>query len=461
MAATPLPNSAQNPARDPGVADRLAELRGPVPARHHDARTIAALTANPGCARRSVLDAAGVDKRALAERIGFGPRFGQSPFAISRGNAFEKLVKSDGGVTLLRLLTQELGLDVPTGVQNPDSAGLADDQWVDLGTGEREERYRRTRDLVAAAVREPGAAAPVLADHPMLRLEVGGRTAYVEPDLVAFRARPRAVGAQVDASGVAGPVPGAEGHWRWYLAEIKSFAMIDGRADPVKVAEAATQAAVYVLAFQALLAGLGLPPELAATDVVLVCPKDFSNTPTAALVDVRRQLAAVRRQLDRLPRIGALLDGLDAGLTFDLSVDEDGEPVQGAAELGKAVAAIEARYAPECISRCDMAFCCRDEARMTGSTDVLGRSIRDALGGIGAMRDVIALSRREALGDAAGLVVHAEADAGIEVKVEADIDIDGNEDLDFAEAARLLGVARRARREALAEAQLRQREAAA
>src|SRR5438270_10649604 len=44
------------------IGDRLAELRGPVPPRHHDARTIAALTANPGCARRAVLDAAGVDK---------------------------------------------------------------------------------------------------------------------------------------------------------------------------------------------------------------------------------------------------------------------------------------------------------------------------------------------------------------------------------------------------------------
>lgn len=449
MAATPPPNPAQNAARDPDVADRLAELRGPIPARHHDARTIAALTANPGCARRSVLDAAGVDKRALAERVGFGPRFGQSPFAISRGNAFEKLVKSDGGVTLLRLLCEELGLEVQQTARNPEHD--LGDQWVDLGTGEREERYRRTRDLVAASAREPGAG-PVLADHPMLRLEVGGRAAYVEPDLVAFRARPRVPGTAVHAYGVTGSAAGSAAPWRWYLAEIKSFAMIDGRADPVKVAEAATQAAVYVLAFQALLSGLGLPPGLAATDVVLVCPKDFSNTPTAALVDVRRQLAAVRRQLDRLPRIGTLLDGLDAGLSFDLSTDEDGEPLHGAAQLGKAVAAIEARYAPECISRCDMAFYCRDEARATGSTEVLGRSIRDALGGIGAMRDVLALSGREDTG--------GDTDRGAGVETDVEIDIDGavNRGLDFAEAARLLSVARRARFEALAEAELRHRE---
>jgi hypothetical protein len=216
--------------------------------------------------------------------------------------------------------------------------------------------------------------------------------------------------------------------WRWQLAEIKSFAMIDGRADPMKVAEAATQAAVYVLAFQRLLADLGLPADSVATQVVLICPKDFTNTPAAALVDVRRQLAAVRRQLDRLPRIGELLDTLDAGVTFDLSKDAGGEPSQDPAQLGKAVATIEARYAPECVSRCDMAFYCRDEARTAGSTDVLGRAVRDALGGIGSVHEALVLSEAGPVGD------------------------DAYEDADMAEAARLLSTARRARRDALREA---------
>ncbi len=397
------------------IADRLAELRGPVPPRHHDARTIAALTGNPGCSRRAVLDAAGVDKRALAERIGFGARFGQSPFAISRGNAFEKLVKADGGAMLLRLLREDVGLAVAD-----DESGHS---WVDLGEGEREERYRNTRELVAAAARDPEARV-ALADHPLLTLDVGGRTAYVEPDLVAFRVR-------------GGGVGGGAGEWRWHLAEIKSFAMIDGRADPMKVAEAATQAAVYVLAFQRLLADLGLPTGSVATQVVLICPKDFTNTPVAALVDVRRQLSAVRRQLDRLPRIGELLDTLDAGVTFDLSKDADGEPAQDAAQLGKAIATIEARYAPDCVSRCDMAFYCRDEARTAGSTDVLGRSVRDALGGIGSVHEALMLSE-------------ADAFSG-----------DSYEDADLAEASRLLRTARRARRDALREARERAQESAA
>lgn len=435
------------------IADRLAELRGPVPPRHHDARTIAALTGNPGCARRAVLDAAGVDKRALAERIGFGPRFGQSPFAISRGNAFEKLVKADGGAALTTLLRDGLGLAI--------GEGWGDGAWTDLGSGEREQRYQHTRELVAAAARNPAAQVP-LVDHPLLKLDVGGRAAYVEPDLVAFRVR--ADGAEDIATGdmtahgardVAAPRVG-EPSWRWYLAEIKSFAVIDGRADPVKVAEAATQAAVYVLAFQTLLADLGLPTTQVATEVVLVCPKDFTNTPTATLVDVRRQLAAVRRQLDRLPRIGELLETLDAGITFDLSKDTDGVHVRAAEELGKAVATIDARYAPECVSRCDMAFYCRDEARAAGSTDLLGRAVRDALGGVGTVLQALALSNA-CDGDSHGADLrsadlHGTDSHGADLRELIDLPGDADGDAELAEAARLLRTARRARREALREA---------
>ncbi|HLL36623.1 MAG TPA: hypothetical protein VK545_22700, partial [Streptomyces sp.] len=57
---------------------RLAELRGPdVPAKALDARALAALAANPGCARRAVLDGAVVDKTRLADALGSPSAFGQ------------------------------------------------------------------------------------------------------------------------------------------------------------------------------------------------------------------------------------------------------------------------------------------------------------------------------------------------------------------------------------------------
>ncbi|MYT19027.1 hypothetical protein GTW69_01755, partial [Streptomyces sp. SID7760] len=92
------------------LRQRLADLRGPaVPPRPLDARALAALAANPGCGRRALLDGAGVDKTALAAALGSPSAFGQSQFAIVRGNAFEARVKGDGGAELLRLVHEHLG----------------------------------------------------------------------------------------------------------------------------------------------------------------------------------------------------------------------------------------------------------------------------------------------------------------------------------------------------------------
>jgi hypothetical protein len=41
------------------TAAALARIRGEVPERNHNARTISALTSNPGCSRRAIMDAAG------------------------------------------------------------------------------------------------------------------------------------------------------------------------------------------------------------------------------------------------------------------------------------------------------------------------------------------------------------------------------------------------------------------
>ena len=421
------PSAPQVPAAATGSAAattaRLDALRGPVAPRSHDARTIAALTVNPGCSRRAVLDAAGVDKRKLAERIGFPARYGQSPFAITRGIAFEKQVKANSCAALLELLRTGLGFEVP------------EHEYVDLGadpepgagpaaagagaTVDRATRYERTRALFGRVA----AGEALLADHPLLRLDVGGRPAYVEPDVVALSARPAGASAATPA--------------RLYVAEVKSFAVIDGQADPAKVGAAATQAAVYVLALRRLFAAIGADPALVAEDVILVCPKDFANQPSAHLLDVRRQLAAVERQLARLPRIGALIADLDPAVDFDLAVDpptgegEAGREHRSAAELAKSLTVIEARYAPECVTNCEMAFHCRAEARAAGAADVLGRSVRDALGGVERIDEVLALADGDAGADANG-AAGSGAGAG------------GN-----GEAARLLRAASRAYGEAL------------
>lgn len=343
-----------------GTEVRLDRIRGRVPALNHTARTIAALTTNPGCARRAILDAAGVDKQRLAAYLGFPARFGRSRFSITRENAFEAQLKADGCAELLRLLREHLGLPIPE---------ASYDNLEDVGGNEAPGlRHARTRNLLARAAASGGDAG-TLFDRPLLRLEVAGRNVYLEPDLIAFQVR-----------------------GRFHVVEIKSFAVIDGQADGDKVASAAIESAVYVLALRRLLDELGFDAETAVSDtVILVCPENFSNRPVAADLDVRRQLTVLHRQLARLERVDALLDALPPDLTFDLDPDDSGTPRRPPAEVAGAVRTVQARYTPECLASCEMCFFCRHEAR--GTTSVLGRAARDDLGGVEHVAAVLRLAR--------------------------------------------------------------------
>jgi hypothetical protein len=203
---------------------------------------------------------------------------------------------------------------------------------------------------------------------------VGGQNVYLEPDLVA-----------VQRGGMI------------HVIEIKSFPVIDGQADGEKAAAAAIQAAVYVLALRRMLGR----PELVSDEIVLVCPKDFSNTPVATRVDVRRQILVLEHQLARLTSIDMLLDRLPSELTLDVSDRCDGVLVKPAVDLTDALGHLPARYAPSCLSVCEMAFFCRDEA--AGCTAALGVEVRERLGGVETVT--------EALGLAEGTVAPADDQA--------------------------------------------------
>ncbi|MFB6844751.1 hypothetical protein ACFCXS_07800 [Streptomyces sp. NPDC056373] len=383
------------PPRTRGTAlrHRLAELRGPdVQAKALDARALAALAANPGCARRAILDGAGVNKAALASALGSPSAFGQSQFALTRGNAFEAKVKADGGAELLRLVHEKLDRSAEPPV---------DARVPDLTASGPRGRTARTELELREATAHPGAW--TLLDHPMLALEVAGSPAFLEPDAVVVHP---------DGS--------------WTVVEIKSFPLLDGSADPAKVGAAARQAAVYVLALEELAARLGAQPEQDATRlgtepegdaaqpgaepegdagtdgaegtavstprvrhrVLLVCPRDFSNLPAASAVDIRKQRAVTARQLARLTRIEDIADALPEGTCFS--------PELPAEELTAAVESVPATYAPECLSACELAFHCRTRSRQEGAVTSLGRPVRAELGGLTTVEDVLAAARGEA-----------------------------------------------------------------
>lgn len=332
---------------------RLDRLRGRTLPVTHNARTISALAANPGCARRALMDAAGVNKQDIATCTRHPAPFGQSRFAIARGNAFEAQVKENGAAQLLSLLRERIGLDVT-------QAG-----YTDLGeVGANEAlalRHAHTRRQLSAA----GQRGRAMFDHPLLRLAVGGRHAYLEPDLLALH---------MDGT--------------FHVVEIKSFSVIDDQADPAKTAAAAIQSAVYVRALRDLLAGA---PYTVHHETVLVAPRDFSNQPTAVRLDVRRQLSVLDRQLSRLDRIENLLALYPADLTFDLDPDPAGRPRRDPDDLTGAVKRVDANYSPQCLATCELCYLCREEA--AGTTGALGKSVREDLGGIEMTGQALALAR--------------------------------------------------------------------
>lgn len=295
-----------------------------------------------------------MNKTVLAQALGSPSAFGQSQFAFMRGNAFEARVKADGGADLMRLLAEHMGTAEPVDVAVPD-----------LTAAGPEGRAARTALALREATEGGGWS---LFDHPMLALDVAGSPAYLEPDAVV-----------VDPAG------------RWTVIEIKSFPMIDASADAAKVGAAARQAAVYVLALERIAAHVGSGGAGGATStggasvhdrILLVCPKDFSNLPTAAAVDVRKQLAVTRRQLARLTRIEDIAAALPEGTTFD--------PGLPPAELTAAVESVGAAYAPECLAACELAFHCRGRARDAGAVEALGRGLRGELGGLTTVDAVLA-----------------------------------------------------------------------
>ena len=138
--------------------------------------------------------------------------------------------------------------------------------------------------------------------------------------------------------------------------EIKSFAVIDEQADGGKVAAAATQSAVYVLALRRLLGD-----DKVSHEIVLVCPKDFSNQPAATKVDVRKQLIVLRTSSRRLTRIDALLDALPAGPDVRPRARRDGRPTRPL-PISRCAQPHRRPVRARLPGTCEMAFFCRDEA---------------------------------------------------------------------------------------------------
>lgn len=341
-------------------------IRGTLPRAPVNARSVAALTENPGCTRRRVIDAAGVAAHDLAASLGHPTLRGQSPFAIEGGNRFEDRLKKRSDYELLvDALAPFVSLPKPPEliVEDVNRVGkLPDAQaWMDA-------RAERTDDALTR-VATGSADAPHVVDHPVLRFDLAGVTVNLEPDALAFR-----VGERLE------------------LVEIKAYPVIDGQADPNKLASTAGQAAVYHMALRATLSRLGLDPELLVWSFILVAPRNFGRTPVAHRVPLKKKSMSLERVLRSVPNTGEVLTALSGELTFDVDPNGDLGAIEARAALTAAVGAVEARYVPECLQNCDMAKFCRFDSWSHDAPARLGRHARDNLAGVASLADALRLA---------------------------------------------------------------------
>jgi hypothetical protein len=222
------------------IEQRLAEVRGGAPNRSPNVRVLAGYAQHIGCNLATLGFAAGVNFDRLLVKTRFQMAFGQSPFAIARGLAFEKLLRADDYAA-----TRELFRTLP----GFPGAGA---RVVNLREGYPKDgsamplRAEDTLKLVGGIVRgQP--AAPHLIDGAVLTATVGGRPTYFEADALAAWA----------AAVI-------------HVAEIKSFPKVDERVDPDKLAAALDQVAVYILLTRDAVLRLGGDPERLVSDEALL-----------------------------------------------------------------------------------------------------------------------------------------------------------------------------------------------
>ena len=110
--------------RDPAAATALARVRGQAPQIRANVRRLAAFANVHSCPTAAVAFAARIDTNRVLAGTSMEMPYGQSPFAIGRGVAFEALLRRHGHAELRRVLTDGLGTDFSLAANREPAGGL-------------------------------------------------------------------------------------------------------------------------------------------------------------------------------------------------------------------------------------------------------------------------------------------------------------------------------------------------
>lgn len=345
---------------------RLVAYRGDCPTQPLTARRLAGLLDVPGCVRRQVLDAVGAPLDPLAELVG-APPGGQSPFAITRARQFEALVTTGDMGPLLVLLREQLDAPV-TAVRERD---LSPEQVrTQYRRGDAAFRARLSEQYLGQMLHGEEAAVNLLR-RPVLTLTLGGEPTFIEPDLVAYT--------------TTDPL---------HPVEIRSYACVDGIADPGQVSLTAREIAVHVIAAQEVAHRLGHDRARVATRGLLTLPRNFTLEATGRPLDVAPQVRRLRRALAGFPARAALARHLPEGVSLPAPPPRDAPATvrtAAAEQAAEALGALPSRFGDGCLS-CGLFTFCRDQQQAAGAVARLGGAASNLCGDVGTVTAALELA---------------------------------------------------------------------
>jgi hypothetical protein len=301
---------------------------------------------NPSCEANTLSAVHGIPMAEVAKREGLTPTMGQSPFAIARGQTFERGLFRESAKSLREAL-EEAGV-LPAG-----STGFEDLRMRNIGG--------RMRDLDGARS---------TTTELLKRIALGGRDA--QPSIIASPTLLIPAGVMlpeallvIDVAVVTDSPIGV----LFTVGEIKTYPDRGGHTEPVELATARAQAGVYVHALRMVLKQLGIDERMKVSDKgFLVLSRPGFNRPSVrANEDLKYQAWRAERGFQQLEAAAHKLPPL---------VGED------RIDPGRldAVRRSETAYTETCVSFCDLAPLCFDHALSESNPIVLGEDVARFLG---------------------------------------------------------------------------------
>lgn len=301
---------------------------------------------NPTCAANTLSVVHNVRLDAAAQAIGLVPSFGQSPFAIARGNRFEAGLFYDDAARLRAALERK-------GCLPEASTGFLDLRLkMNGGTSVTsvDEALQRTEEWLQSVASDPSGTASIVA-APMVRIPKG----VILPEALLI----------IDAV----TVQVVQGRARLQVGEIKVFPDRGGHTDSQQLAAARAQAGVYEHALTLATAALGL------ADVLDIAPTGFlvftwpgSNAPAVRPEeDLTYQAIRAERGFSRLEQMAQSIARDD-----DFSADNP--------TLVQRVLEAEVDYSESCLAFCDLAPRCHKRALEQDDAIILGTEVKRVLG---------------------------------------------------------------------------------